>query len=96
MDTWNEDNKGTCHKNEILSYVLYCSHLSTHLLHWGLFLWLPEAEPLFPGLGRVLRARGRKHCRLRLSSGVGGALRAASLHAVVSVHAASGGWSQHV
>ena len=60
----------------------------TNLLYWLLFPWLSEAEPLFPGFGLdTLRPGGHvgEH-GLGLSGGVGGALAAASFHAVVPVH----------
>ena len=63
---------------------------STNLLYWLLFPWLSKAEPLFPRFRREsLRARVDSRAvehRLRLPGDVGGALTAAPLHAVVSVH----------
>ena len=68
----------------------YNKFCQTHLLHWLLFLGLPETEPLFPRFWREsLRARVDSRAvehRLRLPGDVGGTLTAAPLHAVVSVH----------
>ena len=66
----------------------------TNLFYWLLFPRLSEAESLFPWFRlNTLRGHVGKHC-LGLSGGVGGALTAASLHAVVPLH--GGPWVLYI
>ena len=83
MDTETGDN--------ILTAQIQTQLRPTNLLYWLLFPRLSEAEPLFPWFRLdTLRGHIGKH-RLGLPGGVGGALTAASLHAVVPLHGGAQG-----